>query len=211
MSDDLPAVTAEISESIGIIRFNKPAERNPLSIVTLHQLRDALSALTTQDSVNAIILTGADGVFASGANIRELARLDSESAKEFALMGQTLFQTLATCPVHTIAAINGFCMGGALDLALACDIRVASKDAILAHPGVRLGIITGWGGTQRLPRLIGRARALELLLTARRLTSEEALAMGLVSGVSDPVLAYALDVARNCKDKCAQQKTGTRT
>ena len=205
MSDDLPAVTAEISESIGIIRFNKPAERNPLSIVTLQQLRAALSALTTQDSVHAIILTGADDVFASGANIRELTSLDSKSAKEFALMGQTLFQTLATCPVLTIAAINGFCMGGALDLALACDIRVASKDAILAHPGVSLGIITGWGGTQRLPRLIGRARALELLLTARRLTSEEALALGLVSGVSDPVLAYALDVGRNCKDKCAQQ------
>ena len=206
MSDVDPAVTTELIESIGIIRFNKPAERNPLSIVTLDQLRAAFSALIARDYVQAIILTGADDVFASGANIKELTRLDSKSAKEFALMGQTLFQTLAASPVLTIAAINGFCMGGALDLALACDIRVASSDAILAHPGVSLGIITGWGGTQRLPRLIGRSRALELFLTARRVTSEEALTIGLVSGVSDPVLDYALVVARGWKDK----KSGTR-
>ena len=201
MIDVSPAVTTELSGSIGLIRFIRPAERNPLSIVTLDQLRAAFSALTAQASVHAIILTGADNVFASGANIRELTRLDSDSAKEFALMGQTLFQTIATCPVLTIAAINGFCMGGALDLALACDIRVASKDAILAHPGVSLGIITGWGGTQRLPRLIGRSRALELFLTARRLTSEEALTIGLVSGVSDPVLDYALAVAHDRKKR----------
>ena len=204
-----PAVTTELSASIGIIRFNRPAERNPLSISTLDQLRTAFAELTTHDSVHAIVLTGGDGVFASGANIRELTKLDRESAKEFALMGQSLFHTIASCPVVTIAAINGFCMGGALDLALACDIRVASKDAILAHPGVSLGIITGWGGTQRLSRLIGRVRALELFLTARRLTSEEALVMGLVSGVSDPVLDYALEWARGCRDKGAAIKLGT--
>ena len=152
--------------------------------------------MTTQGSVQAIILTGAEDVFASGANIKELTKLDCESAKDFAFTGQNLFQSVADCTVLTVAAINGFCMGGALDLALACDIRVASKDAILAHPGVSLGIITGWGGTQRLPKLIGRARSLEFLLTARRMASKEAFAIGLVSGVSDPVLDYALELAR---------------
>ena len=92
-------------------------------------------------------------------------------------------------------------MGGALDLALACDIRVASKDAVFAHPGVYLGIITGWGGTQRLPRLVGKARALEILLTARRLTSQEALQLGLVTQIHDPVLESALALASTASKK----------
>lgn len=95
----------------------------------------------------------------------------------------------------TIAAINGYCMGGGLDLALACDTRVASKDAVLSHPGAKRGIITGWGGTQRLPRLIGRQRALDLFLTARLIRSEEALQIGLISSICDPVLTCALQLA----------------
>ena len=110
-------------------------------------------------------------------------------------MGQQLFQTIASARQITIAAINGYCMGGALDLALACDIRLASENAVFAHPGARLGIITGWGGTQRLPRIIGKARALEFFATARRVSSQEALECGLVSRISDPVLDAALAMA----------------
>jgi enoyl-CoA hydratase len=97
----------------------------------------------------------------------------------------------------TIAAINGYCMGGGLDFALACDVRVASKKAVFAHPGARLGIITGWGGTQRLPRVIGKARALEFFIMAQRLTSKTAQEIGLVSRVGDPVIDCALEFSRN--------------
>ena len=110
-------------------------------------------------------------------------------------MGQELFQQIANARQVTIAAINGYCMGGALDLALACDIRLASANAVFAHPGARLGIITGWGGTQRLPRLIGKARALEFFATARRLSSQEALEIGLITQIHDPVLESARAMA----------------
>jgi enoyl-CoA hydratase/carnithine racemase len=201
MFDVSSAVNTILSDSTAIIKFNRPTERNPLSVATLDQLRAEFSTLTARDDVQAIIFTGTDDVFSSGANIRELAKLDSQSAKQFAKFGQDLFQQIADARQVTIAAINGYCMGGALDLTLACDVRVASKDAVFAHPGVQLGIITGWGGTQRLPRLVGQARALEILLTARRLTSQEALDIGLVTGLSDPVLDYALQVARSCQKK----------
>jgi enoyl-CoA hydratase/carnithine racemase len=107
-----------------------------------------------------------------------------------------LFQSIADARQITIAAINGYCMGGALDLALACDIRIASRGAVFSHPGGKLGIITGWGGTQRLPRIIGRARAIELFVTTGRYSSEAALEMGLVSRVADPVLEVAVEEAR---------------
>ena len=115
---------------------------------------------------------------------------------EFARRGQRLFQKIGAAPQLTIAAINGYCMGGGLDLALACRLRYASPDAIFAHPGARLGIITGWGGTQRLPRLVGAARALEILTTAKRVTSGEALEMGLVNGISEHVLGVAQEAAQ---------------
>lgn len=175
-----------------LIRFNRPGERNPLSIETLEALDAILHTLLARSDINRIIFTGAEDVFASGANIREVAELTSESARAFALRGQRLMQRIADARALTVAAINGYCMGGGLDLALSCRLRFASKDAVFAHPGARLGIITGWGGTQRLPRLIGTARALEFFTTARRLTSQEAYEVGLVDRVCDPVLACAL-------------------
>ena len=197
MTGEPPAIITELNDSIAIVRFNRPAERNTLLIATLDELKNQLSAIISRDEIQAIIFTGTDDVFSSGANIRELTQLNPESARDFAQLGQNLFQMIADARQVTIAAINGYCMGGALDLALACDIRVASKDAIFAHPGARLGIITGWGGTQRLPRVIGRARALEFLITTRRLTSQEALEIGLISRISDPVFDCALELACN--------------
>jgi enoyl-CoA hydratase len=196
MAEASPAIVTAIDGDIAIIRFNKPAERNPLSVSTLRDLESTLSDLLPRPDIKTLIFTGAADVFASGANIRELARLDSSSALQFSQLGQRIFQTIADAQPLTIAAINGYCMGGALDLALACNIRVASTTAVFAHPGARLGIITGWGGTQRLPALIGRARALELFATARRIESSEALSMGLVTCVKDPVLDCAVAVSR---------------
>ena len=196
MDEDSPSVVAEVNGSIAILRFNRPAQRNPLSLATLEDLKQTTSVLFPRNDIQAIIFTGTDDVFASGANIRELAQLDPESALRFSKFGQDLLQTIADARQITIAAINGYCMGGGLDLALACDIRVASTTAIFSHPGARLGIITGWGGTQRLPRLIGRAAALELLLTGRRIQADEALNLGLVARVSEHPLSTAASIAQ---------------
>lgn len=196
MDEDSRVIVTEVIGPIAIVRFNRPAKRNPLSLPTLHELKTVLSELLPRAGLDSIIFTGTDDVFAAGADIRELAQLDPVSALEFSRFGQDLFQSIADARQITIAAINGYCMGGALDLALACDIRVASRFAVFSHPGGKLGIITGWGGTQRLPRLIGRARALELFATAGRYSSEAALEMGLISRLADPVLECALDEAR---------------
>jgi enoyl-CoA hydratase len=160
-----------------------------------------LAALLARDDIKALIFTGTGDVFLSGANIRELAQLDAEGALEFSTFGQNIFQTIAEAKQITISAINGYCMGGGLDLALACDIRVASEAAVFSHPGARLGIMTGWGGTQRLPRIVGRSNALEFLATSRRYSSEEAFEIGLISGVTDPVLGDALKLAQQSPRK----------
>jgi enoyl-CoA hydratase len=196
MAEDSPPIVTKLDGAIAVIRFNRPAQRNPLSVSTLHDLESSLLALIPRDDVKVLIFTGTADVFASGANIRELAQLNSLSALQFSQLGQRVFQTIADASQLTIAAINGYCMGGAMDLALACDLRVASVDSIFAHPGARLGIITGWGGTQRLPRIIQKGRALELFLTGRRITSAEALEMGLVSSLSDCSLDSAISIAR---------------
>jgi enoyl-CoA hydratase len=193
-SDSQAAVVVEERDSLSVIRLNRPSERNPLSVSTLEELESVVSALSTRNDLRALIFTGTDDVFASGANIRELQRLTPDSAHEFARRGQRLMQRIADAAQLTVAAVNGYCMGGGLDLALACDLRVAASSAVFAHPGARLGIITGWGGTQRLPRVIGAARALETFATARRLSAQEALDAGLVSHVGADALALALEL-----------------
>jgi enoyl-CoA hydratase len=197
IDEDPSPIVTEITDSIAIVRFNRPAQRNPISLDTLQQLRSTTRALFARHDILAVIFTGTDDIFASGANIRELAQLDTKAALKFSKLGQELFQTMADARQVTIAAINGYCLGGGLDLALACDIRVASKSAIFSHPGARLGIITGWGGTQRLPRITKKGAALDVMLTARRLTSPEALALGLVTHVCDLPLQQAMKIARS--------------
>lgn len=185
----------EPATSVLLVRLNRPTERNPLSIAILQALQAELPKWFASDRIKTIIFTGTADVFASGANIRELVTLDSRTAREFAELGQKLFNDIAATRQTTIAAINGYCIGGGLDLALACDLRIASTNAKFAHPGARLGIITGWGGTQRLPRLIGRTRAFEMFLTTRTQGAAEALLTGLVDLVADPVVAEALRIA----------------
>ena len=192
MSDSF--VEQEFAGPIAILRFCRAAQRNPLSRPTLNRLSELLTKFS-QTSPPVVILTGTDDAFLSGADINELRHLDPEQATEFSKYGQALTNTLANLNAITIAAINGFCMGGGLDFALACKIRIASQTAVFAHPGARLGIITGWGGTQRLPRIIGRTRAIELFTTGRRIDAEEALKIGLVTQVADPVLEAGIDLA----------------
>jgi enoyl-CoA hydratase len=191
---DSPLVK-EISGPIAIVRFNQPHQRNALSSRILDNLDLVLSELLADQRVQAIIFTGTGDVFLSGADIRELAQLDQARAHAFSQRGQRLMQRIAEAKPLTIAAVNGFCMGGGLDFALACDVRIGSTTAVFAHPGARLGIITGWGGTQRLPRLIGPAGAIQLFATARRMNSREALKIGLITEICDPVLAGATALA----------------
>jgi enoyl-CoA hydratase len=190
-----PHVVTDRRGPHAVIRINRPGQRNSLSASTLDQLEEAFDRLTRDERIKAVIFNGMGDAFASGADIRELAALTPGSARKFAERGQRLFARIADARQLTIAAVDGYCMGGGLDLALACRVRVASPRAVFAHPGARLGIITGWGGTQRLPRLIGSARALEMFTTARRLDADEALEIGLVSRLHEDPLACAFEIA----------------
>lgn len=180
-------VSSTFTHGVLMVTFTNPAGRNPLSSALLDRLHELLEGLELRDDVGTIVFTGSDNVFASGANLREIADLSKETAPAFAVRGQSLMNRIAGLRQNTVAAINGFCFGGALDLALACDTRIAAPSATFAHPGAGLGIITGWGGTQRLPRLVGRVNALEMFFTAEPITAVRAFRIGLVDAVADDI------------------------
>ena len=184
-------IVDEIDGSV-IVRFNRPEIRSPLSIEVLDSLKALVAKVGDRSDVQRLIFTGVGDVFASGADLREIAGVEPTEAAGFARRGQVLMQQIADLAVPTVAAVNGICFGGALDLALSCDRRIASRNAIFAHPGADLGIITGWGGTQRLPRLVSRAVALEMFFAAKRLSAEEAFKVGLVDAIADDLVERAL-------------------
>ncbi len=175
-----------------VVRFTRPEIRNPLSVEVLVLLDGIIDDAGSDTSVECLIFTGEGDAFASGADLREIAEVESSDAKDFARLGQDLMAKVAALPKKTFAAINGFCFGGALDLALSCDRRIASPNAQFAHPGAGLGIITGWGGTQRLPRLIGRGNALEMFFTATPIDAERALQFGLIDEIAADALGIAI-------------------
>ena len=186
-------ILIDTQNHISVVRFNRPKERNPLSAAVLKELDQIVSSLDS--NIKTLIFTGSEDVFASGANLREIAALKTErEVREFGLRGQRLMQKIADLPFPTIAAVNGFCFGGAFDLALACSVRIASSNAVFSHPGANLGIMTGWGGTQRLPKIVGEAKALEFFLTAKRFSAEEALQIGLISQISENPLETAINL-----------------
>jgi enoyl-CoA hydratase len=186
------AVIIEEADRNVIVRFNRPEIRSPLSISVLETVAAIVDDIERRDDIGRMIFTGVGTVFASGADLREIAEVDAETAREFALRGQNLMKRISELNAATIAAVNGICFGGALDLALACDRRIASPQAMFSHPGADLGIMTGWGGTQRLSRLVGEAISLEMFFTAKRVNSNEAMLIGLVDEVADDPLARAL-------------------
>jgi len=169
---------------------------NALDRPTLEELRDRLEALAGDDEARVLILTGAGGkAFVAGADIKYMSGLGVEEAIEWGGLGHRCGQLLETMPKPTIAAIDGFALGGGCELALACDIRYAGSGAKLGQPEINLGIIPGWGGTQRLARVCGLGVAKDLILTGRLVGAEEALGIGLVDAVHDPVLEKAREVA----------------
>ncbi|MBK7393536.1 MAG: enoyl-CoA hydratase/isomerase family protein [Chloracidobacterium sp.] len=192
MSNEL---NIELKGDAMIVRFTRPEIRNPLSVTVLDQLHAIVDDLAADSDVEKLVFTGSGDSFASGADLREIASVLHENAHDFARYGQSLTAKVSALPQTTIAAINGWCFGGALDLALSCDFRIASPKAKFAHPGAGLGIITGWGGTQRLPRLVGTANANEMFFTASPIDAEWALRVGLVDMITEDVVAAALSRA----------------
>jgi enoyl-CoA hydratase/carnithine racemase len=142
-----------------------------------------------------VVIAGNSRFFSACADLREIASLDAPSAFEFAKMGQDLTDAIERLPAPVYAAISGYCMGGGLDLALACHHRIASPHAVFGHRGAALGLITGWGGTQRLPRLVGKARALEIFVAAEKITAQQALRIGLIDAVADDPVSEAVQRA----------------
>jgi enoyl-CoA hydratase/carnithine racemase len=178
-----------ISE-IRLLRLSSSDGTNRLTHSCVSALTNVVDELGQE--AEPLIITGTSHFFSAGADLGEIAALNGPQAYEFSKMGQRLMNSVANFPGPLFAAISGYCMGGGLDLALACHHRVAAPNAVFGHRGAALGLITGWGGTQRLPRLIGKGRALQLFVAAEKLHAKEALDIGLVEKIADDPVTEAL-------------------
>ena len=188
--------------AVAVVTIDRQDALNALNVETLTELRDHLRELAGDSGVRAVVLTGAgDKAFVAGADIRYMSALGPREAKAWGARGHEAAQLLETMPKPTIAAINGFALGGGCELALACDLRYAASHAKLGQPEINLGIVPGWGGTQRLTRVCGIGVAKDLIYTGRTIDAEEALRVGLVNAIADPVLDAALTVAHELAEK----------
>jgi enoyl-CoA hydratase len=188
-----------VHDGIGFLTINRPDKLNALNATVFAELADAVGHIESDEAVRAVILTGAGSkAFAAGADIGELASQSPMEGKARALTGQRVMRRLERCGKPVLAAINGFALGGGCELAMACHLRVASETAKFGQPEVKLGLGPGYGGTVRLPRLVGRGRALELLLTGAMIDAQEAYRIGLVNRVvpADRVLPETEELAR---------------
>ncbi len=172
------------SGGVATLTLNRPEALNAFNTEQLHLLRDALAEVAADPDIRVLVLTGAgERAFAAGADIREMAGLSPDGGLAFGRLGHAVTRAVETLPQPVIAAVNGYALGGGCELAIACDIRLASENAVFAQPEVSLGIPPGWGGSQRLPRLVGPGIAAEMILTGRRVAAAEALRIGLVNRV----------------------------
>ena len=197
-------IRVENRPPLAVITLDRPKALNALNTATLVELESAFEAASNDASTRVVLLTGAGGrAFAAGADIRELASIPPEEGRAFALRGQAIFRRIETLGKPVIACIQGFALGGGCELAMACTLRIAADDARFGQPEVKLGIIAGYGGTQRLPRLVGRGHALKLLLTGAVIDAQEALRIGLVEEVvpaaelMSRAEALAMEIAAN--------------
>ena len=180
--------------NLRIVRLGSDDALNRLTRDCVLSLTDAITRLRGEE--RPLILAGNEKFFSAGADLKEISALDGRSAYEFAKMGQDLMRVVEDFPAPVFAAISGYCMGGGLDLALACRHRIAAPHAVFGHRGAALGLITGWGGTQRLPGLIGKGRALEMFVAAEKVSAENALSIGLIDAISEDPVAEAARRAR---------------
>lgn len=194
----IPAEPREIECSLscaGSVHLLSLESGDGTNRLTRKRVEALLQAIETLDGSSPLVITGNHRFFSAGADLNKISQLTGASAFEFAQMGQRLMRAIDEYPAVTTAAINGYCMGGGLDLALACELRIAAPNAIFGHRGAALGIMTGWGGTQRLPRLIGKSHALQMFLTAEKLHAQQALHVGLVTEISEDPVTRAIELA----------------
>src|SRR2546423_3789316 len=186
-------LTVSVQDRIATLTVNRPDKLNALNAIVIGELGRAIDELVASEDVGAVILTGAGRAFVAGADIAELSAVSALEGRRLARRGQEIFRRFETSPKPTVAAVNGFALGGGCELAMACHVRVAAEGAKFGQPEVKLGLIPGYGGTQRLPRLVGRGRALQLLLTGEMIDAHEALRIGLVNRVvpGDQLLSAA--------------------
>lgn len=198
----LECLQLSISGKTALVELARPDQLNVLDEQALNELEFVLNHLLEQ-GVKAAILTGQGRAFTTGADVKAMAEMDERAARAFSLKGNQIFQRIEEHPAIFVAAVNGYALGGGLELALACDLRLASSKAVFGQPEINLGIIPGFGGTQRLPRLIGPTRAKEWILTGRRYNAQEALTAGLVLEVVEPeeLLPKAQALAQELADK----------
>ena len=183
---------------VGLITINRPEVLNALNLEVIEQLDDILLRAESQEDVHVIVITGAGRSFVAGADIGEMVNYTADDAKRFSHHGNNTMMHITRFPSPVIAAVNGFALGGGCELAMSCDIRVASEKATFGMPEVGLGITPGFGGTQRLQRIVGMSTAMELVLTSRTIDAQEALQIGLVKHVypADVMLDKALEAIR---------------
>ncbi len=211
---ELKNVLLEKNDHLAVVTINRPKALNALNSETLNDLNTVLNDLEKDNNIYCVILTGAgEKAFVAGADISEMKDLSEEQGKEFGLLGNKVFRRLENLDKPVIAAISGFALGGGCELAMACDIRIASERARFAQPEVGLGITPGFGGTQRLPRLVGEGKAKELIYTCAQVKADEALRIGLVNKIvpletlmdeakamANMIIANAPIAVRLCKD-----------
>ncbi len=197
-------IVIQIKEKVGIVKINRPNALNALNTETLHELSKAMHDLSFENQdVRVIILTGEGKAFVAGADISEMKDMSALQARKFSQLGQRVFHFIASQEKPVIAAINGFALGGGCELALACDIRIASDKAKLGQPEVNLGVIPGFAGTQRLSRLVGMARAKEIIFTGEMIDAQTAYSIGLVNQVvpSDQLMDFSVELANKIASK----------
>ncbi len=177
------SIELSVADRVARITVNRPDKLNALNAATIGELGEAIDEVRQREDIGGVILTGAGRAFVAGADISELAAQTPMQARQRALRGQQIFRRFETSPKPVVAAVNGFALGGGCELAMACHVRVASEAAKFGQPEVKLGICPGYGGTQRLPRLVGTGRALQLLMTGEMIDAPEAYRIGLVNRV----------------------------
>lgn len=203
---DYQILKLSIDGPVALITISRPEALNALNSRFFAEMDSMLAELREHDSLRALVITGEGKAFVAGADISEMSGMDPKQGRSFSITGQNTFRSLEKMNIPVIAAVNGFALGGGCELALACDIRIASIKAKFGQPEVNLGLIPGYAGTQRLPRLVGLGNALHLLLTADMIGAEDALRMGLVQKVTEPedLLDEALSMAKKIATKGPQ-------
>ncbi len=197
-------IQVEKKESIAIVRINRPEKLNAMNIDVIKEMGSIMDQLDKDDGVKVVIITGTgEKAFSAGADIEYMSKISPLEAEQYAITGHATLNKIENLNKPVIAAVNGYALGGGCELSLACDLRIASKNAAMGQPEVTIGICPGWGGTQRLMRVIGLARAKDLIYTGRRISADEAFQMGLVNKVvelpqlMDECMNIAKQIAKN--------------